>query len=175
MWMHKWLFSQIHSSTEQRSNYDVQMQRSETRQYEYENGREKHILGVTYSGKTDSTPTPATNLRNLKVVAIPALRLAMTMPFNVDSRRLFSGTCCLYRESERQIYKWTALRRECIYLVLTTLIWTIHPGCTSGISLSVRTLSTASLFKIWEIRVMNMLSCLSDHCNLTGCDTPPGK
>ena len=53
------------------------------------------MFGFTYSGKTDSTPTPATNLRSLKVVLIPALRLPITIPFNVDSRRLFSGTCCL--------------------------------------------------------------------------------
>ena len=88
-----------------RSNSDIHVQRSETKQYQHENGGDKDIFGDTYSGKTDSTPTPATNLRSLKVVAIPALRLAMTMPFNVDSRRLFSGTCCLFEESERQIYK----------------------------------------------------------------------
>ena len=107
------------------------------------------MFGLTYSGKTDSTPTPATNLRNLKVVLIPALRLPSTIPFNVNSRRLFSGTCCslIHRKiSARTIseQRWSRNTKKWY----TNLIWIIHPGCTSGISLSERTFSTASLFRI---------------------------
>lgn len=51
----------------------------------------------TYKGKTDSTPTPATSLLNLNVVFRPAFRLAMTMPFRTETRRLFSGTSCSYQ------------------------------------------------------------------------------
>ena len=53
----------------------------------------------TYSGKRDSTPTPATSLLNLNVVFKPALRLAITMPFRTETRRLFSGTTCSYEGS----------------------------------------------------------------------------
>ena len=42
----------------------------------------------------DSTPTPATSLLILNVELRPALRLAMTMPFTIETRLLFSGTSC---------------------------------------------------------------------------------
>lgn len=57
----------------------------------------------TYNGKTDSTPTPDTSLRSLNVVFRPAFRLAMTMPFILEIRRLFSGTSCWYHESQRKL------------------------------------------------------------------------
>jgi len=51
-------------------------------------------LEVTYKGNMDSTPTPATSLLILNVEFRPALRLAMTTPFTIDTRLLFSGTSC---------------------------------------------------------------------------------
>jgi hypothetical protein len=56
--------------------------------------REAHIW--CHLQWTDSTPAPATNQRNMKVVAIPTLGLATTMHFNVDSCHLFPGICYLY-------------------------------------------------------------------------------
>lgn len=61
-----------------------------------EKNKQKHFH-VTYRGKTDSTPTPATSLRNLKVEFKPALRLAITVPLSIETRRLFSGTTCWYK------------------------------------------------------------------------------
>jgi len=128
------------------------------------------MFGLTYSGKTDSTPTPATNLRNLKVVLIPALRLPSTIPFNVNSRRLFSGTCCslIHRKiSARTIseQRWSRNTKKWY----TNLIWIIHPGCTSGISLSERTFSTASLFRICIVKQEDLSLC-GDFVTVTGCN-----
>lgn len=60
-----------------------------------------NIFHATYRGKTDSTPTPATSLRNLNVVFKPALRLAITVPLSIEARRLFSGTTCSYQGSKQ--------------------------------------------------------------------------
>lgn len=54
-----------------------------------------HAKSETYRGNTDSTPTPATSLRNLKVVFNPAFLRAITIPLRVETRLLFSGTSCL--------------------------------------------------------------------------------
>lgn len=56
-------------------------------------------LQNTYSRKRDSTPTPATSLLILNVVFKPALRLAMTMPFRIETRCLFSGASCPHEQS----------------------------------------------------------------------------
>lgn len=56
-------------------------------------------LQNTYSRKRDSTPTPAKSLLILNVMFKPALRLAMTMPFRIETRRLFSGTSCPHEQS----------------------------------------------------------------------------
>ena len=57
---------------------------------------------------------PDTKLRNLKGILIPALRLPITIPLNVDSRRLFSGSCCslIHRKDQCHKHIRTALKPE---------------------------------------------------------------
>lgn len=53
-----------------------------------------NFLKFTYNGNRDSTPIPVISLLNLIVVFRPAFRLAITMPFRVEIRLLFSGVSC---------------------------------------------------------------------------------
>lgn len=66
--------------------------------------------GNTYSGNRDSIPTPATCLLILNVLLSPALRLAITIPFIIETRLLFSGTSCYIRHNSKQktiLLSWT--------------------------------------------------------------------
>jgi hypothetical protein len=128
------------------------------------------VFGLTYSGKTDSTPTPATNLRNLKVVLIPALRLPSTIPLNVNSRRLFSGTCCslIHRKDQCQKHIQTALKQE-----HKEMIYQSHLNHTSR--LHIRNLPLrADLFDCLFFRICIVkqadLSVCGDFVTVTGCN-----
>lgn len=72
--------------------------------YNYKQYIHIHIIwvGYTYRGNIDSTPTPATSLLILNVVLSPALRLAITIPFIIETRLLFSGTSCQIRHNNNQ-------------------------------------------------------------------------
>lgn len=62
---------------------------------------QKNMECNTYSGNKDSIPTPATILLILNVVLSPALRLAITIPFIIETRLLFSGTSYHIRHNKK--------------------------------------------------------------------------
>ena len=131
-----------------------------------------HLNGFdfAYKGKTISTPTPASTLLIRKVLLMPALFLAITMPRTSEMRRLFSGTSCEDKESRAASDPLTVEksgeacqrqdRREATSGQLPDILW-FTVDMWHACSLAAQELATSHAFGLVIIRSSHLFERLT--------------